>query len=535
MRDAPGVSPALERGSPPPPPSLAPSALALQLIRSSARYLADSVQDRLLPYGVALLASAAALAMSLWVVPRRSVMVSLCFLIAIAVTGWFWGAGPSLLATILSAFAVDYFFLNPQHHIGFSTSDDALTLGVFAVIALFVSAVNERLRAGNVRADFRMARALAMSESRYRSLVEATAQVVWTANAQGEIRPDADSWEVLTGQRSTESQGAGAWAMVAPEDREATLREWRRAFGAREMMQAEVKLASRAGGYRHVLMRGVPVLDQQGNVVEWVGTITVIDDAKRATEERARALHREQALRAEAEEANRAKSEFLAAMSHELRTPLNAIGGFAQLIALGVHGPVTEGQQQALERITRNHQHLLGVINDILNFSRLEAGQLRYQIESVPVHELLDELGGMMEPQTRAKRIEYVYSPCDADSVVARGDREKMLQIAINLVSNAIKFTEPGGRVEVACGRHGETVYIEVRDTGCGIPPSKLDAIFEPFVQLDRAHARSVEGTGLGLAISRDLARGMHGELSVRSQVGDGSVFTLIMPAEHDA
>ena len=294
------------------------------------------------------------------------------------------------------------------------------------------------------------------------------------------------------------------------------------------MMQVECRLAARTGGWRHVLVRGVPVLGTEGDVSEWVGTITVIDDAKRAAEERVDALEREQALRAEAEQANRAKSEFLAAMSHELRTPLNAIGGFAQLIALGVHGPITDGQDQALSRIMRNHQHLLSVINDILNFSRLEAGQLSYQIDEVRLGDVLAELGAMVEPQTRAKHIAYQYSPCGSD-VIARADREKLLQIAINLVSNAIKFTEPGGSVEVSCGQRDGIAYLEVTDTGCGIPPGKLAAIFEPFVQLDRGHTRSVEGTGLGLAISRDLARGMGGELAVQSTVGEGSVFTLTL------
>ncbi|HJU64265.1 MAG TPA: HAMP domain-containing sensor histidine kinase [Gemmatimonadaceae bacterium] len=232
--------------------------------------------------------------------------------------------------------------------------------------------------------------------------------------------------------------------------------------------------------------------------------------------------------REEAERASRAKSDFLAVMSHELRTPLNAIGGYAQLIDLGVHGPVTENQRDALARITRSQAHLLRLINDVLNFARLDAGQVQYDITNVLVDETVDSLEALVAPQVRAKRLTLTHAPCGAH-VTARADREKLQQIVINLLTNAIKFTPEDGTIAMECEADDRQVRIRLRDSGVGIPEEFLRSIFDPFVQVDRALHRPNEGVGLGLAISRDLARGMGGDLTVESTVGVGSVFTLTL------
>ncbi|MGH7720338.1 MAG: ATP-binding protein, partial [Gemmatimonadaceae bacterium] len=233
--------------------------------------------------------------------------------------------------------------------------------------------------------------------------------------------------------------------------------------------------------------------------------------------------------REEADRANRAKGDFLAVMSHELRTPLNAIGGYAQLLELGVHGPVTETQRDALARIARSQGHLLRLINDVLNFAKIDAGQMQYEITDVAVDEVLAGLEAMVAPQVRAKRLRFTYVTCD-QPLIARADREKLPQIVLNLVTNAIKFTPDGGEVIVECDLAGDRVRVRVRDTGVGIPAERLPVIFDPFVQVHRALHRPNEGVGLGLAISRDLARGMGGDLTVESAVEEGSVFTLTLP-----
>jgi signal transduction histidine kinase len=255
-----------------------------------------------------------------------------------------------------------------------------------------------------------------------------------------------------------------------------------------------------------------------------------------ALAERERLLQSERAARAEAEaareaaeSANRVKGEFLAVMSHELRTPLNAITGYSDLLELGVHGALTPSQQEAVERIKRSGRHLLGLIDEVLTYTRVESGRTRYDIAEVPVDELLRGADALVLPQMMAKGLRYAGAPCGA-SLAVRADGERARQIVLNLLTNAAKFTPSGGSVEVACEADGAAVRIHVRDTGVGIPPDKLEAVFEPFVQVDSGLTRPQDGVGLGLAISRELARAMGGDLTAESTPGRGSVFTLTLP-----
>jgi signal transduction histidine kinase len=246
--------------------------------------------------------------------------------------------------------------------------------------------------------------------------------------------------------------------------------------------------------------------------------------------ERARLFAAEQSARADAEAGNRAKTEFLAMMSHELRTPLNAIAGYAELMELGISGPVTDMQREQLGRIRRSQRHLLGIIEDLLDLSRLEHGMpADIELGPVPIHETLGGLEALIAPQLRARNLTYIYNPGDGN-MIAYGNRARIEQIVLNLLSNAIKYTAPGGRVGLSSGLHAGRVEIRVSDTGHGIPREKLDSIFEPFTRLEMDLTRTTEGTGLGLAISRHLARAMVGDLTARSEVGRGSIFTLTLP-----
>jgi PAS domain S-box-containing protein len=246
--------------------------------------------------------------------------------------------------------------------------------------------------------------------------------------------------------------------------------------------------------------------------------------------ERARLFEAEHGARAEAERANRAKSEFLAVMSHELRTPLNAIGGYAELMELGIRGPVTPLQREDLRRVQTSQRHLLGLINEVLNYARLETGSVHYDVADVRVRDALLAAEALVAPQAQAKELALRIAPCPPELAV-RADAEKLRQILVNLLSNAVKFTDRGGRVELTCGRAGDAVHVRVADTGIGIPRDQLQRIFEPFVQVRADLTRTAEGTGLGLAISRDLARGMGGDLTAESTLGAGSTFTLTLPA----
>jgi PAS domain S-box-containing protein len=255
------------------------------------------------------------------------------------------------------------------------------------------------------------------------------------------------------------------------------------------------------------------------------------DELAQRTADAERARADAEAARHEADEANRAKSDFLAAMSHELRTPLNAIIGYAQLLDVGIRGAINEAQHGDLSRIQRSSQHLLGLITDILNYAKLESGRIQYEIESTPLAEALKAVEELVAPLAAAKQIACDLSAECPDTRVC-ADPEKLRQILINLLSNAIKYTDDGGQVRVRCRAADEHVLIDVSDTGVGIPADRLHAIFEPFVQVERAYTGQRQGTGLGLSISRDLAEGMGGELTVRSELGKGSTFTIRLRAD---
>jgi signal transduction histidine kinase len=243
--------------------------------------------------------------------------------------------------------------------------------------------------------------------------------------------------------------------------------------------------------------------------------------------EHAHLYHQAIEARQSAELANDAKVAFLARMSHELRTPLNAIGGYADLMLLGLRGALTARQTEDLVRIRRNQDHLLALINDILNYARVEAGRLSYQIDNVRVADAIASIEQIFAPQLQSHNLTCALD-AGSGNLVARADADRLQQILVNLVSNAMKFTPAGGHIAVNCRESGEHIELLVSDNGVGIPDDKLESIFEPFVQLAQP-GKVLQGTGLGLAISRDLARAMDGDLRVESSER-GSVFLLRLP-----
>jgi signal transduction histidine kinase len=249
--------------------------------------------------------------------------------------------------------------------------------------------------------------------------------------------------------------------------------------------------------------------------------------------ERARLFEAEQRSRAEAEAANRAKSEFLAVMSHELRTPLTAILGYQELLADGLSGPVTEMQHQQLERIKASALHLLQLIEELLTFSRLEAGRETVQPITVPVASLLDDATALIAPLAAAKRLTLtVTAPPSAHAPPPHAittDPGKVRQVLVNLLSNAVKFTERGN-VVLHAFQDGAHVVFEVHDTGIGIAAEYLERIFEPFWQIEQQATRRVGGTGLGLSVSRALVHLLGGTLTVTSALGKGSTFRVRLP-----
>jgi signal transduction histidine kinase len=237
-------------------------------------------------------------------------------------------------------------------------------------------------------------------------------------------------------------------------------------------------------------------------------------------------LTSERKAREEAEVSNRIKSDFLALLSHEFRTPLQAIFGYTELLEREINGPLTDPQRLYLLRIQQSQQLLLGLITAILDFAKLESGKsIDLVLHPTVIHEVLIQMEGLVGAQLEEKELSYAYR-CEDSSIIAKADAGKVQQILLNLLANAIMFTGPGGSIALECEPEPEAVAIRVIDTGQGIPPDKLEAIFEPFVQL-KPKGTVANGTGLGLPISRRLATAMGGTLDVQSEVGKGSTFTL--------
>lgn len=304
----------------------------------------------------------------------------------------------------------------------------------------------------------------------------------------------------------------------------------------------EIEIVQRGGGgIVHAELRVVET-EWEEEQVELV-SLRDITDRKQA-EERSQQLVFEREARLEAEAASRAKSEFLAIMSHELRTPLNAVLGYSELLELGISGPLTDKMREQVGRIRMSAKHLLGLVNDILDLAKVEAGRLSVSSEAASASGTVGAAISLIQPQAAARGLELTVVPDAGPSLVYLGDDERVRQVLVNLLSNAVKFTAPGGKITVEVGRttspdssarlhpHRQYVSFRVTDTGSGIAEDKVLAIFDPFVQVDSGHSRAREGSGLGLTISRRLARLMGGDLTLATKVGEGSTFTLWLPAD---
>ena len=279
-------------------------------------------------------------------------------------------------------------------------------------------------------------------------------------------------------------------------------------------------------------------------LVAWSARVVRVTDRKRAdlfvrerevrvSSERARseaeaAKSEAEAARAEAESANGAKSDFLAVMSHELRTPLSAIMGYQELLADGISGPITEQQSQQLGRIKASARHLLALIDEILTFTRIDAGREKVDLERATLTTLLDPAAELVEPLARARglHIEVMLPP---NEVAVETDPVKVRQMIVNLLSNAVKFTD-NGRIILSGDQKGDQLVISVEDTGIGISPEHFERIFEPFWQVEQKATRRAGGTGLGLTVTRRLALLLGGDVTVKSEPGVGTTFTICLP-----
>ncbi len=381
-----------------------------------------------------------------------------------------------------------------------------------------------------VRADItelkQIEAALRESEARFRELADTTPVLVWVADPDHRRTFFNRTWLEFTGRPLEEALGEGWAEDVHPDDRAQSQETYHRAYDRRESFRMEYRLRHRSGQYRWVMDHGCPRVDGGGVFVGYVGSCTDIDDRRMVEAELV-------AAREKAEAASRAKSEFLATMSHEIRTPMNGVLGFANLL---LDSNLDSVQRDFVETIRNSGDALLAILNDILDYSKIEAGHLT--IESIPF-ELETVIGEVLELQAARAEEKSLDLGVDYPVDLPRrlvGDPARVRQVLTNLVGNAIKFTERGYvQVEVreegpSPGFPGGFLRVSVRDTGIGIPADRQSALFQRFTQADSSTTRRFGGTGLGLAIARELIEKMGGRVGMTSLLGGGSTFFFTLP-----
>jgi PAS domain S-box-containing protein len=383
-------------------------------------------------------------------------------------------------------------------------------------------------RSGNRKVTGKPPSARAAGESALSALADALPVMVWTAGPDGAWDGVNVRWTRCTGASLDKSRGRAWVALVHPEDADRCAQAWTEAVRAGQPFEAEVRLATAAGGHRWHLGRAQAERDAQGAVVRWVGTWTDIEDLKRTQGRDEQALREDQAAREEAEAANRAKDEFLAMISHELRTPLGAILIWSQLLR---NEKMDEASMaRALGMIERSTKTLAKLIDDLLDVSRIIAGKLRLDSRPVVLRPVIEAAVEAAQPDADSKglRIERALS---TDTIMVSGDPVRLQQVVGNLLSNAVKFTPEGGRLGVTVETTSTHARITVSDNGAGISGEFLPFIFERFRQADTTSTRRNKGLGLGLAISRHLVE-LHGGTIEASSAGEGqgSTFTVSVP-----
>jgi PAS domain S-box-containing protein len=532
-------------------------------LREGRFFCVDATQTQLQGYSIAFLSVLLALLLTLllWQLHRLNSIYSL-FLAAVMVSSWYGGFKPGLLATFLSAIVCAYFLLPPFDSLAVS-GFSVVGLVQFMFVGLLISSLNSALRQARSQAQMNAQAAqqnyerllqsessLRQSEERYRLLIEGvTDYAIFILDPNGNFA----SWNI------------GAERILGYEEAEIIGQPFERIF-SREAVEGRqpqqvLRQAITEGFSRdnrwHIRKDGTffwahclitPLRDEDGNLCGFSKIMQDITERKQAEEEREQLLLREQAARAEAEAANRSKDDFLAIVSHELRTPMTAIIGWAGMLQTGA---LDEARASlALEIIERNANLQMQLIEDLLDISRIVRGELSLSIDLVDLVEVITAAIEVVQPLADAKNIQ-LESIVDTTIEKIWGDSDRLQQVVLNLLTNAIKFTPNGGRVEVrlsmelGSGKAGEQgsridktecptpnyVQIQVSDTGQGISADFLPHVFEYFRQADSTQTRSNKGLGLGLAIAHHVVELHGGTIEAQSQgIGQGATFTVKLP-----
>jgi PAS domain S-box-containing protein len=389
--------------------------------------------------------------------------------------------------------------------------------------------------------------ALRRSEERFRTLIENIPGAVYRCLADEDwtMQFISEEIEAVTGYPASDFLGNAIRSyasVINPEDREAVFRLVDAAIDKRAPFILEYRIVRADGSERWVYEKGQPVYEDDGSIRWLDGAIFDVTHRKLAEAERDRLLQAEQAARAEAEaareqlaeqnealrKADRLKDEFVALVSHELRTPLTSIIGYVDLVSDEEGGPVTDDQRHFLDVIKRNSQRLLSLVGDLLFVAQVESGKLTLETGPVDLAGVARDCLEAARPRAGEKEIELVLEAVPVSGF--EGDRLRLAQLLDNLVSNAIKFTPKGGRVQIGVARGGDDAVVTVTDTGIGIPAAEQKRLFERFFRAESATRLAIPGTGLGLTISKAIAEAHGGAITVASREGQGTTFAVVLP-----
>jgi PAS domain S-box-containing protein len=369
------------------------------------------------------------------------------------------------------------------------------------------------------------------SEERFRLLADTAPVLIWMSDSNATCSFFNKPWLDFTGNTLEEQLDNGWTKAVHPEDLPDCLETYLSAFKERRHCRMEYRLRRADGEYRWILDTGVPRYTPSSEFAGYIGSCIDITDRKQAEDRLRQTNERLARVNAELERATQLKDEFLASMSHELRTPLNSILGLSEALKTQVYGNLTQAQKRSLGTIERSGQHLLALINDILDLAKIESGKMELQIALTSVEQLCYSSLSFVKQQAHQKNIR-LHCHIQEGIETIDADERRIRQVLINLLSNAVKFTPEGGRVslEVEARTQEEMLGFSVIDTGIGIAPENFSLLFQSFVQLDSSLSRRYSGTGLGLALVRRLAELHGGTVTVESEVGVGSKFTVFLP-----
>jgi PAS domain S-box-containing protein len=364
---------------------------------------------------------------------------------------------------------------------------------------------------------------------RYLDLFEGAPVPYLITDSAGTIRQVNQAAAVLLHCPQDRLRGKPLATFIPLEMRPHFRRQLQQINHARDVTQVALRLSPRLGGERTLVGTvGVARDGDEPPELRWLlipGTAPATPSLAPSSDGQNQELDDR---RIRAERAARDMGDLVAWMSHELRTPVASIGGYADILTLGVRGPLTPDQQAIMARIQQAQAHLIGLLEDLGTFARAGAGNLRFEIGDVPLEPILERLVAIVEPQAAARDLRFTLDV--PSGVVARGDSERVLQILLNLATNAVKFTPAGGSITVSCDLEENLVVIRVRDSGIGIPEEAHEIIFRPYVQLNASREAKPGGFGLGLAISREFARAMGGDLTCTEAREGGSIFVLRLP-----